>query len=204
MHWAIILQVALVASLISLMVFAWVLGGGTRLAMCATFVLDKVALGLDPVLMLFTRDTITQDCQCVWVMSYARPDFHYWHLLHTHTQTWRYLKVLILTWSRKLVYPPSQKCYLRTSCLCRAVATSSGFNWTTVSCTHYYWWHYRQTGRQLRVQLSSFKVDVKMAVNGVKVSPPGLPDKPHHPKHFSSPSEWLGKPNSDNVHYAFT
>jgi len=106
-------------ALVSLMVFAWVLGGGTRLVTCATFVLDKVALGLDPLLVLFTRDAITQDCQCVWVMSYARPDFHYSHLLDTLTQTWRNLKALILTWSRGLVYPPSQKCYSRISCLSR-------------------------------------------------------------------------------------
>ena len=34
----------------------------------------------------------------------------------------------------------------------------------TVSCAHYYWRHHRQTSWQLCVQLSSFKIDAKIAV----------------------------------------
>jgi len=62
-----------------------------------------------------------------------------------------------------------------------------------LSCTHYYWWHHQQASWQLSVQLSSFKIDPKLAANRVKAS---LPDKIHHPKQFTFPKQTLGKPNS--------
>ena len=45
---------------------------------------------------------------------------------------------------------------------------------------------YRQTSWQLRVQLSSFKIDAKMALTCVKASLPGLPDQPQHPQAFQA------------------
>ena len=61
------------------------------------------------------------------------------------------------------------------------------------SCTHYYWHHHQQASWQLCVQLSSFKIDPKLAANRVKAY---FPDKVHHPKQSTFPSELLGKPNS--------
>jgi len=66
----------------------------------------------------------------------------------------------------------------------------SGFNQTT------FWGHQNcflhtlllaAPPADLHVQLSSFKIDAKMAATHVKTSLPGLPDKPHHPKHFAFP-----------------
>ena len=90
----------------------------------------------------------------------------------------------------------------QTSNYFRAVATSTVglvstgplFGAPKLFLTHSMWHHW-QTGWQLRVQLSSFKIDVKMAANWVKASLPVLPGKPHHPNHFAFPKRILGKPS---------
>jgi len=99
----------------------------------------------------------------------------------------------------------------------KAVQTSQGrshqyswssFNWTTSFLGHQNCFLHTlilaAPPADLRVQLSSFKVNAKMA--HVKTSLPGLPNKPHHPKHFAFPNEllWKCNSNSDNAHCAFT
>ena len=68
----------------------------------------------------------------------------------------------------------------------QSVSTGPLFGAPKLSCTHFYRQHHLQTGWQLCVQLSSFKIDPKLAVNRVKAS---LPDNLHYPKQFAFPKQ---------------